>query len=511
MRARDEEISSEDGDAIVKRIKLPKHEDDINFGTIAYLTLTPKQREKVSLRTLEFLPKDLQIHVAKLDAGGLLKLAQTSRFFAELARNDNVWKDLFERDFPHDYKYCKGVLPFFVITEDHPFYVQGMLDYNYIPSPKVEQLNPFEPIDRVIGVVRDPGWKRFYLHTRLEYFEQFGVDTFADSYRSFNLYVKQNKPQIVAQYCYLFITVMAYVLKGGGNFQFEKFTPNDPLRIVTEYVQSPDYKNVMTWMIPYIYCSFVTNDSYVDNDFVYLTGVVMLPEPNDYDFIVPKTKYDAWEGYVSLKHETLFSEDDYLTLRTFLFSKMERPNAFIGFRGIEKDRDKQFELINSVLLVWKMISAAYNNMNSLYAHHMFGYSIFVGHMVHESVSTQLQVRELINENPTAYLAYENEEEIFDTPRMNALLSRIVNPIYRLTNNEIETNLHKLIKPHCFSPRFGPKSKNAGKIEYVLTCIGCGVAQATHQCGRCKGAKYCSPKCQKNHWHKGGHKHACQKE
>lgn len=92
------------------------------------------------------LPRDIKNLVYRASAGGLMKFALTSRMHADLAKNDQVWKSLFERDYPHDYKFCRRILPFYVIdNRQHPLFFWG------------------EPSDA------QPPWKRYYLHTANAY------------------------------------------------------------------------------------------------------------------------------------------------------------------------------------------------------------------------------------------------------------------------------------------------------------------------------------------------------
>lgn len=105
------------------------------------------------------LPLEIQQVIASVSVGTLMTLARTSQLFAEIARNDDVWKHCYARDFPADYTYCRNKVPWFVLTPNHVLY-RGPADID------ARDLSP---------------WKRFYLWTNVMY--RNAVWAFAQRYR----------------------------------------------------------------------------------------------------------------------------------------------------------------------------------------------------------------------------------------------------------------------------------------------------------------------------------------
>ncbi len=310
MRKRDVE-DSEDPDQIVQRVKL---HDGFLSGTEFYWALPERKKRTLGLYGFDFLPKGLQALIAKMDAGGLLSLAQANRMFADIARNDQVWKDLFQRDFPHDWKYCQGELPFFVITEDHPLWQPGFINEN----------------DK-------SGWKRFYLNTRQLYADigSFSLKNFSDVYNNYHNN-PGNAQGTIEHCCYLFVCVMAYFFKGRGNFNFTPGTPSDAIVICLREINREEIGGTLHWLKKYVICS-ITNENFSQNYFSEYTNSEMLPNFEFYSmFGITKKEHEDRNKFV------LFSDEDMETLTQFLISKMERPGIFIGFRDLEEAQILKF-------------------------------------------------------------------------------------------------------------------------------------------------------------------------
>lgn len=104
------------------------------------------------------LDKNLQRLIAqKTSVDDFLNFAQTNRMFAALAREEQTWKVFYQRDFPGEYAYLGGELPWFVITTRSHMYVPGM---------------------RLEG----PGWFRWYMHCRHWVKQITDGDDFKDAY-----------------------------------------------------------------------------------------------------------------------------------------------------------------------------------------------------------------------------------------------------------------------------------------------------------------------------------------
>jgi hypothetical protein len=414
------------------------------------------------------LPKDLQALIAKMDAGGLLSLAQANRMFADIARNDQVWKDLFQRDFPHDWKYCQGELPFFVITEDHPLWQPGFINEN----------------DK-------SGWKRFYLHTRELY--GYFIPVPYDSSLSFNdrytEYQKGKHEQIVINHCsYLFVCLMAYLFKGRGAFDFRILTPTI---ICSEFITNSLVGGTLDWLKNYVRGSF----AFFNNQKNYFYKYTRSRENITYFFNNQNDKKELFK---------LFNEEDKESFVAFLNARAERSGIFKGFDGLEGE---ELDIFKSKLFnIWNMITLAYHNRKSIYAHPMLSDVSYFGniiwHMVGNSYYIKNNVNTIITNNPhlTFDLNY-GTGALFDLPRFESLFNSQIDPYNDFSENR---KLYKRLFKHFASAPRVPLINN-GSILKFIACDNCNLTEASQKCGRCGKAFYCSKGCQKAHWHSGEHK------
>lgn len=75
-----------------------------------------------------------------------------------------------------------------------------------------------------------------------------------------------------------------------------------------------------------------------------------------------------------------------------------------------------------------------------------------------------------------------------------------------STNVALTNLPHVPLRKSYSKTRVPESK---AVLFVGgECVGCGMANATHQCSRCKSVAYCGKECQEAHWVDGGHREVC---
>jgi hypothetical protein len=134
----------------------------------AYSSLTPEQRhslwEHQKEAVFRLLPEPIWKIIAFSNVGVMMNLAiafhvrpPARNLLQDILRTEVFWQGKFAEDYPLDFKFCRGVLPFYVLHERHPLYTPGSV--------------PDE--DR-------PAWKRYYLHTAHQY-HMFAVD-FAERY-----------------------------------------------------------------------------------------------------------------------------------------------------------------------------------------------------------------------------------------------------------------------------------------------------------------------------------------
>lgn len=145
---------------------------------------------------LQVIFNDLIKLIVTNDVFVLLRLGQTNKFFRDFMRMDEVWQTIFKKDFPVDYAFCNGQLPFYVVTEkNHPFY------------PHMGSSLQINPLDQ-------SGWKRFYFHTRRNYHDSFQavngtamLYSFQEQYR--RMMIILNSPSGTAQIVWRFFLIIA--------------------------------------------------------------------------------------------------------------------------------------------------------------------------------------------------------------------------------------------------------------------------------------------------------------
>lgn len=456
-----------------------------------YWGLSETEKNKLGLYGFFFLPPEIQKIIAQVNAATLLKLGKVDRFFADLARRDQIWKDLFQKDFPHDWKYCQGELPFFVLTEDHPLWQPGLI-------------NEFDK----------SGWKRFYLHTRWMYYQKMDdgrIQTLPFSYWYKKYHKKRDTQLDIANLCHLFVCTMAWLFKGRGAFRFEANTPNDSRTIFWQNI------HVNEWLRPYVLCSLIhdNRDYFEDDLYDHYTGLSETPFFREYKkkFNVKKEQWeDAWK-------QKLFSSSDKENLEFYFQAKIERPGIFRGFDDLE--RMEQISVVVAVLDVWDMLSKAYENIKSIYTDptgYMYYLKTIPCLMISDSVDIKEDTEILMSDNPFESVKFSfKKKRIFSLPRLDKKLSELTNPLTFFTNKPETEQLLNLFKLFSSAPRqleyvvFDPdtntSTKTQGKLLFIESnlCMQCNSAPATHACGRCLGAKYCGRDCQKKHWQSGGHK------
>jgi len=127
------------------------------------------------------ITKDVIKMIAAGDVYVLLSLAQTNTTFAQLMRSEDVWRALFSKDFPEDYLFCGGELPFYIVTNGHP----------------LEKYVTIDPLDKC-------AWKRFYLWTR---------ELYGGLRNKQATLMKYHLPDVNAQLSWIFLVIIALLAK----------------------------------------------------------------------------------------------------------------------------------------------------------------------------------------------------------------------------------------------------------------------------------------------------------
>ena len=176
-----ERMDDDDNEAETKRRVISKYEDQ----PVAVAKLYSMQQD------ISKWPRDLrQFLTETCDASTALHLFQVSKFFAEFAQNETVWRYRVAREIPNEFKFCGGELPCFILTRNHPWYADQNLDGS-------------------------SGWRRFYLHLRHMYFYAVKYARERTSWYEYTHFIREEG--ITFQKCYS--AVQAYFRKYPPNFQ----------------------------------------------------------------------------------------------------------------------------------------------------------------------------------------------------------------------------------------------------------------------------------------------------
>lgn len=313
-----------------------------------------EQQAWIEQGSLDNFPEHIQELIAVSTVGTLLTMAPVSPFFRDLARNDHVWKRCFARDFPDDYNYFRGELPFFVITPDHPLY----------PGPTFIDERDESP------------WRRLYLHTNLLYrdavdnfvlrysraFEQFGVVRLPEKTTAAQLYRWAHRHIFGAPWidvpvgtlqgeniydwrsrfawCFVRLIVWLNYLDDPNNLQPVRLQRIDMIRIFGNVART------RPWMWPYLVLGSVSQSF----------GVVGLM-PNL--ALVDAALHDnaEWQSfYATFDRRTYvpFSQADRERYRTYLreLPDEQHPQAFIFRTGDDNDTLRKGIATREVFDLW---------------------------------------------------------------------------------------------------------------------------------------------------------------
>lgn len=472
-----------------------------------YNNMSEEEKRMQMERGFNRLPKDVQGIIASVNVGVLMNMAQLSKLFANLARQDWLWKRFFARDYPKEFAFCKGELPFYVLTQDHPFWTPGRV----------------KPED-------EPAWKRFYLHVANDYFEYVrgfvrtfhhefedsGVPTIdidtATAKEIYNWCQKIPLGRHFAWYdwrtkfSWYFICAIVWNTLGPR----VRFT-NESLILATFW----DIANIPgnEWLKPYLIHSHPGRKTMV-HEGPSLREFRRFLEEMDEDtgpfdqFLeknIPWTNQNL--GLFTPQHEAL--------LKALLKSYKDDPN-FIQSIGLEKSEEYDSQ-IDVIMDIWNMLSYCFNNPCIF----TLGMYMPSAKMVYASKELQKwfsDVRKPEESNRDLFMRLIFEE----TPEFVPGLE----PLYVMKNgldifvfnysghNQIAQLFIKYLEPPRSKThlRIDRQGKTTGRIRYVQKCISCGVISPNlSRCGGTCGDKsiiYCGTKCQIKHW-KTEHSKICQ--
>lgn len=456
-----------------------------------YKELSREERLSVS-RGFETLPRDIQKIIASVNAGTLMNLARTSLLFQDIGNQEWVWKQMFQRDFPKEFDFCRGELPFFAKTNQDK--------------------------DK-------PLWKRFYLNIANDYFDYAKNFINLGTEYSRTYFVGQNVPQINLKWAnshqirewvrttmlknhyyfydwratlaWTFICAVVWRIK----IPFQNFEIHDDIDItlvLQRFLNQNEHTKERFWLFKYLSHSSPVGVTKQLID-IYQTGNLTLnlsqtfstkegPSPHQHFYTLRR---EGVEGDVSWlqycienppweRDPQLFSKNDY-----------EKLNSMLG--NFADQNEYQNQLLRNV---WEYLSYCYQNpcIFVLYPNLTFsGPFITEGDSFAFPDDTFDDIRNVKNR----YLM-SNPFIVLKIGGMSLLPIKFKDSLYK----------------YSMFPRksFGPYDK---KIIYVQSpCISCGLVPKTPQkCGGIcddKSVIYCNAKCQKKHW-KDKHSKECKRK
>lgn len=512
-RERDEEEEEDGNERQSKQIK---------EAELRYTFMTPQEREQMAAGIFNEMPIEWRKVIAEVSVGTLMKLAQTSRMFAEWARNDTVWQRFFERDFPSEWTFCKGQLPFFVLNPDHILFTEHL---------ERRQFN---------STTEGPAWKRYYLHTEVQY-RDFAV-IFINRYRQ-SMKQRGGVPGLSIEWANMreiynwvhrvplrmrfedfdyraalawhVVDLLYVLLAAEGNLPFAEA----PVLTLVQYALGDPSRE---WLLPYVlYANPGTtlnnglSEEAADNQYGPTIDALYegLVGDND-DF----TLSDQWYGWAqkqppaSMATVKLFSEEDREKIKVLL--KQPTMPGLQGLRRKVLERKKW-----TVLRCWDILSASYN-IPCIYSLPFIGKQfsswLSAAAMIRHPGSIFNVISTLISYGGSLILPPVHPT-LFDMDKHHEIFIQVSMPFSVIDKhmqgaeefssyNHYDEMLH-LFRIYSYLPR-----NDSGAIIHLENCIQCGKQPANpqHCGGTCQQkAIYCGKECQMQHWI-SGHQNECHK-
>lgn len=411
--------------------------------------------------SLNVFPREIRKMIVYMNAGTLMSMARAHRLWRDLARNENVWRAMYERDFPHDWAFCGGELPFFVLEPTHPLWDTRMV----------------APEDAT-------AWKRFYLQTASRYHranKERPRKTLNGIYRwRHNQWRRGDtrpKRERVAELCWLFVCVVMDQISQEiltspiqeVALGFWRFARSDPSR---------------QWLIPYLAHS---DPDGIDEEWLqwYRKGSINgIERPYNPSF-GPNTWhiYDPWP----LMGENPKPYYDYLAAHPPWQDRLDLFDD--GLMNRLKDIVVQREHREMI----ELLKACYLQPCAL--------NIEIDPKFSKMIVHPLVVRREVMENDRR-AAVTNI-----TPRLRLRCS----PFAAIHNVRIDATDVLSSQLFFLFDQFASLPRNWAGVIRFIACRVCGSQEALQQCGgQCNDqqAIYCGRTCQTRDWYAGGHRHEC---
>jgi hypothetical protein len=466
------------------------------------------------------IPQDLIRIIATMTPGTLMKLALTmNRFFIELSRDDNVWQRLYRRDFPHDYAFCRGVLPFFVLEPTHPFYMPGSVS-EFDPSP----------------------WKRYYLHTAYNYYNMCdyvrGCLEYADEkddlvwlvdpagstsrqvYDWCHEYAMSRNYESFdrrASLAWIFVCLFAWYVSPEGTV----LGSNRAIaKVYARFARSrPWMYRYLLHMRPDIQNRRKDKDMYGELSNRPLFGPLLAS--NDLQRI-------AKQYPIQRDWENLFSNSDKGHLKSFIDTCRMSPDLNPAFQGVFDEQRANRNQI--VIRCWDLLVDCYRIpcVTSLHLVDVFSFNGFADvSMTRNSEEIRQKIQTLIsNANGRLIMDLDMKKwsrPIFNSPEFNTEARTIMDPWFLISQSNIfhqhtmiyqlKTNDEKeIFEENSTAPRMAQQDRKPILYIEQPICLQCGTVPAIpQQCGgTCQQAIYCGVECQRVHW-VSEHHNECKKK
>jgi hypothetical protein len=523
-----------------------------------------KQLEQLDPRNLPFMglkiPHDVHEYLMNyVTTGTLMRLARANHLFNEIASNDIVWERMVARDYPNDFAFCRGNLPFFVLTVDHPFYVPGCI-YEFERMP----------------------WKRFYL--RLEDLYRKAADQFYSRHKYDSVYLRASYEPVTSKPVQKEVIPFIDTKKAGAREIYRWYIKYGIEATIETSHEPIDRLAGFVWLFICAFVALTQNDRFifrevcVDRFWTYaqernwmwkylrsMAGAIWTGVPSGQLIYIQGPHFSWWtaeheliSGHSALFDEVkqmhiernmLFSADDRKSLISLLEAARESNILFPSFT--ELSMEERSVRIEGFLKFWDLLAACTAMpcllSNSLLAgtgysgvHLQTAYLALYGQEVKAKMSSLIGTLDptiLLNPFPNWRKFPENDQRWFLSLLDDTISQRQVDTILypwspedwgeiirfygeRVslntsgTRESVSLSLKVLLSLFATAPRIGD-----GRLSYIdhPLCIQCGlVPEQPMQCGGiCQDTHsvvvYCNTDCQRAHWHEGGHAKVCGKK
>jgi len=437
---------------------------------------------KVGLKGyFDIVANDVIKLIATGDVYVLLNLAQTNKTFAELLTREDVWRTLYAKDYPIDFAFCQGQLPFYVLTDEHPLM-------------KVVQIagranKPFYSIPPDFKCA----WKRFYLKTR----DMYGG---LRSVEARTMMASFQRPETTVQLSWIALVMISLAINGTENLVFSVKDKRN--------VYSTVEKQKLPWMNAYLaaiqlnYSSFIQDLFLISNEDSYIPMLTTEYEFTDTEAAAAVLFSDEHQAEFDMLCENMFGGSASKVYRSF--TTMWRVlGAAHKMRCVTSLGFVSQELYNRLTMQNETYDYSY----------LFGpwmpYMAWYSQTINENVSAAL-MKESLRMTADDFIRIQtlmlDPLEIIIPPGARYKLwghRSLYGGLhsYLLTEEEEEGNFPELIFLYFNQPPQHVMNKGRQKLRVLKSCIECGIQSLPlFACADCRDVSqtWCGNQCARNH-------------